>query len=607
MALTQISTGMLASGDGTVDLNIDNGTFVVDVSTSRMGVGTSSPAYKLDVASPVIQFGDSTDAFAQYKSSAGNWHVGANSSNAFAFYSGTYGSGTERMRIDSSGRLLVGLTGASGFGTVETDTFTTSGQCILARAGGNVGIGTSSPVKDFVVSNGGAEGFEVDAGALTNLTEVLAYNRSGAVWNALRTGASQHEFYVSGTERMRIDSSGMLGLGSTPPTDAHATWSQFFIGEKGSVISEKSGSGGLYGLWLTDNSYVDNDTGAFSYRTTDEASSINLEAGNTAFRYAASGTAGAALTWSESMRIDSSGNVGIGTVPETWQSTIDALQVGLGASFAGNTVNPSRVYLSANYYINSSNQESYIATDEASQYFQNAGTHTFKVAPSGSADSAISWNTAMTIDNSGNVGIGTTTPINTTAKVISAVTAASGSGNSYTIATDTGIYSSRGSIEVGGITNRYIISTALSGNFAANTWYPIMKRSDMVAASGNTATMETGGFGMYFRIYTFSSSIGLGEYFTNRMSEMVWIHSVGANSTQAQELRIGPGFGHAPNTGHNVDDPSNNPIRLRLAHHLGADSTWAGEQTLEIRFNVAITGANPATQARQIIVKGYML
>jgi len=113
----------------------------------------------------------------------------------------------------------------------------------------------------------------------------------------------------------------------------------------------------------------------------------------------------------ERMRIDSSGNVGIGVIPETWLSTIDALQVGLGASFAGNTTNPSRVYLSANYYINSSNQESYIATDEASQYFQNAGTHIFKVAPSGTADSAISWTTAMTVDNSGNVGIGTSSPV----------------------------------------------------------------------------------------------------------------------------------------------------------------------------------------------------
>ena len=51
--------------------------------------------------------------------------------------------GTERARIDSSGRVLVGITGASGFGQLETTTFTTTGQCILARTSGNVGIGTT--------------------------------------------------------------------------------------------------------------------------------------------------------------------------------------------------------------------------------------------------------------------------------------------------------------------------------------------------------------------------------------------------------------------------------------------------------------------------------
>lgn len=179
----------------------------------------------------------------------------------------------------------------------------------------NVGIGTTTPVSlgagyknlDIRHTTGGG----VTLGDTSNIHAYLFSDNNGVTLQS--PGSRSIKFTTVSTERMRIDSSGMLGLGSTPPTDAHSTWSQFFIGEKGSVISEKLGSGGLYGLWLTDNGYVDIDTGSFSYRTTDEASSINLEAGNTIFRYAASGTAGAALTWSESMRIDSSGNLLVGT------------------------------------------------------------------------------------------------------------------------------------------------------------------------------------------------------------------------------------------------------------------------------------------------------
>ena len=110
----------------------------------------------------------------------------------------------------------------------------------------------------------------------------------------------------------------------------------------------------------------------------------------------------------ERMRIDSLGSVGIGVVPEAWHSSYDVLQISSGASIAGSVTNRSRLFLNANTYINTSNVQSYIATDEASQYWQNGGTHIFNVAPSGSADSAISWTTAMTIDNSGYV----TTPQN---------------------------------------------------------------------------------------------------------------------------------------------------------------------------------------------------
>ena len=108
-----------------------------------------------------------------------------------------------------------------------------------------------------------------------------------------------------------------VGIGVVPPTDAHATWSQLFLGEKGSFISEKSNSGGIYGNYVTDNLYIDADTGSFANITTDESSAYSQEAGVHKFYSQASGSAGAAVTLSEKMTINSSGNVGIGTTSPT--------------------------------------------------------------------------------------------------------------------------------------------------------------------------------------------------------------------------------------------------------------------------------------------------
>jgi hypothetical protein len=71
--------------------------------------------------------------------------------------------------------------------------------------------------------------------------------------------------------------------------------------------------GGIYGNFVTDNLYIDADTGAFANITTDQSSAYRQEAGVHHWYSQASGSAGAAVTLSEKMRIDSSGNVGIGT------------------------------------------------------------------------------------------------------------------------------------------------------------------------------------------------------------------------------------------------------------------------------------------------------
>jgi len=102
------------------------------------------------------------------------------------------------------------------------------------------------------------------------------------------------------------------------------------------------------------------------------------------------------------------GNVGIGVVPEAWNTNQTALQV--GNRLALSNTSSGYVNLSSNYYQHTDGASKYIVTDEASQISLNPdGTIGFSVAPSGTADSAISWNTAMTIDNSGKVLLGTAT------------------------------------------------------------------------------------------------------------------------------------------------------------------------------------------------------
>ena len=100
------------------------------------------------------------------------------------------------------------------------------------------------------------------------------------------------------------------------------------------------------------------------------------------------------------------GNVGIGVVPEAWYSTSGskALQVGNLASIFSNSGNNS-VDFACNFYQDSVGDK-YLVNDYATRIHSDGGQFAFDVAPSGTADAAISWNTAMTIDNSGSVLVG---------------------------------------------------------------------------------------------------------------------------------------------------------------------------------------------------------
>ena len=76
-----------------------------------IGIGTTSPSYPLDVSGN-MRVGSSTGyAFIQYGSDStgtDNWHLGSEGDGTFRFYNGVIGAGSEKMRLNSSGNVLLG-------------------------------------------------------------------------------------------------------------------------------------------------------------------------------------------------------------------------------------------------------------------------------------------------------------------------------------------------------------------------------------------------------------------------------------------------------------------------------------------------------------------
>jgi hypothetical protein len=111
---------------------------------------------------------------------------------------------------------------------------------------------------------------------------------------------------------------------------------------------------------------------------------------------------------STAITIDASENVGIGVTPESDWGSRNVLQFGLGASISGRTGSVDlEVSRNAKYTGNNpTSTGKYINADQACMYRQN-GEHSFHVAPSGTADAAITWTTPLTIANTGDVTVGT--------------------------------------------------------------------------------------------------------------------------------------------------------------------------------------------------------
>ena len=168
----------------------------------------------------------------------------------------------------------------------------------------------------------------------------------------------------------------------------------------------------------------------------------------------------------ESMRIDSSGNLGLGVTPSAWGSGSKGFQVLKGGLWHDNS---QYFALVNNAYYDGTNWK-YISTAASSQIVQILGESRFYNAASGSAGNNVTYTQAMTLDSSGNLLVGKTSASvgangfealadGTVSSTLSASTSATSTYNAYS----SGVGAFRFYVDMGGTVHATsIVITAIS-------------------------------------------------------------------------------------------------------------------------------------------------
>jgi hypothetical protein len=239
---------------------------------------------------------------------------------------------------------------------------------LYTASGINVGIGTSSP----------QDALDITKAAGTAAIRIASQGVGSITWRLASqlVGVTNAGFVIrdetNTTNRLVIDGSGNVGIGTSSPSGR--------LSVKGSTSDSSANA-----------LFVEDSTGAAIFRVRNDGD-IYMGSGGKAI-------------------LDSSGNLGLGVTPSAWYDPINwkTLQINYLGMFAKQG-NDSRFY--SNAFLNTSGIDKYLSADYASQYKMTTGGHQWFTAPlwNGTGSDTITFTQAMTLDASGNLGVGTTSP-----------------------------------------------------------------------------------------------------------------------------------------------------------------------------------------------------
>jgi len=356
----------------------------VSASTNSSVAEFSSNVY-IDAAGSNIYVATGTASRYQQSVGAHNW------STAVSGTAGAAATLNQVMVLDATGNLGLGATPSawgSGFRFMQFSDATGAfigGSTYALQAGANAYINSSSQwiygggsfgSSRYEQFNGAHNWYSAPAGTAGNaitFTQAMTLNASGNLLVGTTTAAGKVTFAGSGAASQTLTLNG---------TTTGANFARITSSGADAVLGIESSAGSAILSGSSANAMVLYTVGA-----------TPLQFGtNSSIR----------------ATIDSSGNLGLACTPSAW-GTYKGLQVGGSAALWGPASTGSEAYLNANTYYNGTNRI-YISTNFATEYSQSSGVHSWKTAASGTAGNTITFTQAMTLDASGNLGVGTTSP-----------------------------------------------------------------------------------------------------------------------------------------------------------------------------------------------------